>query len=1021
LECLDESGAVVPLGGPRQQATLAMLLLEVGNVIPIDRLIDAVWDDDPPTTARAQIQICISTLRRNLVAGVGGDPIETRPPGYLLRLGQAALDAQTFDEIAASARARLSDGDPAAAAVLFREALALWRGPALSNVTSRLVQQSVTRLNERRLAVREQCIDAELAAGMVHDLVGELIGLVQEHPLREHFHLLLMKALYNSGRQAEALEAYRAARTVLLDELGIEPGRELQMLHRSILNGEALAAATPPARTAAVRDRAKVVPAMLPAAIPDFTGRRDLVEAIVEATAAQEGTTSHAVPLITVYGPGGVGKTTLAIHAAHRVAAQFPDGHLFARLRNGGQAVDPADVLERFLRVLGVDGASVPEDVEERAELYRDLLGRRRMLVVLDDGVSEQQIRHLLPGEPQCAVLVTSRRRLSALPAAAWFEVGPLSSDNAADLVGTVLGPDRVRAEPGALAALCATCGNLPLALRIAAARLAARPHWSIAGLVDRIADTSHQLDELDHGDLGMRASISMTYDSLSPDARRLFRLLALTEAPNVASWVGAPLLNTDVWRAEELIEELTEAYLLDVEPAPVGDPPRYRFHDIMRPFAQERVVKEETPASRQIAMEALMGALLYLADESYRREYTGDYLRPECGATRWPLPDTLVNRLLDDPLSWYEHERMTLSAAIRQSAASGLTEHAWGLALAVVPLFEARAYITDWRESHLAALRAAGAAGDRPGEAAMRYSLGSLHLFEQQLADAVQHLTEAQAVYEELGDRYGTALVLRNLAVTDRLNGDFDKALERWEQSLTVFEEFGDRIGEAYVLYSIAQIRIDRGDLETAGQLLDRATLLCEATGNRRVGSQVQYRRGTLLLRSKDKGAAVAFTEVLSITEATGDRVGQCYARIGLASSLLQQQEPETAKSIITPALAIVKEMDERLVLCRVLLVLTEVELTLGRIGEAVARADCAVHAASQLGSPPMEVQSLIALGRALLAAGEDVRARDAWLRGEQLLSGLRTADNGELAAQLAVLLTGAREDQAGVRIALD
>jgi DNA-binding SARP family transcriptional activator len=811
-------GTLIKVGGPRQQTVLAMLLLDAGKVIPIDRLIDAVWDNDPPVTAREQIQICVSTLRRHITAAHGSNLIETSSPGYLMRVGDCTLDARVFDVRVQDGRRVLATGDAAAAAVQLRGALALWRGDALSSIDSFLAQKSVTDLNERHMNVLEECIKIELDAGLSADLVGELASLVQEHPLHEHFRTLLMTSLYRAGRQADALESYREGRAVLQDELGIDPGRDLQGLHQLILSGEpphdraipaaasaaptsvrasrsAAATAPPPAvaRTAqpvlapqpstagvpshAVARPQRSVPMLLPTTIPDFTGRSALVNEILARMAAA-GAASQALPVTVLYGQGGAGKTSIAVHIAHQLSADFPDGQLFAQLQAGLHPADPHDILGRFLRTLGLSGASLPHDRDERAEIYRDLLAKRRVLVVLDNAVSEEQISPLLPGSARCAVLVTSRRRLTGLPAS-HFEVGTLSRRSASALLARIIGEDRVRAEPEAVDTLCALCGQLPLALRIVAARLAARPHWSVSTLVERLSDESHRLDEFNHDTMGIRASISLTYDALSPQARRLFGLLALSGAPDCASWVAAPLIETDIRLAEDLLEEMAEAYLLDAERDPALNLVRYRFRDITRLFALEKLLAQESPQERHAALERLTGALLYLAEQAHCREYSGGAALLPSAASRWELPDALTDKLLENPLAWYESERQSIVAGVRQAAAEGLVEHSWSLALAAVPLFETYSYFSDWRSTHETALDAACRSGDRRGEAAMRYSLGSLYMVERNGGEAARQLERARRLYSELGDRHATPLVLRNLAFLDRLAGDLDLAME--------------------------------------------------------------------------------------------------------------------------------------------------------------------------------------------------------------------------------------------------
>ncbi|MEY9928886.1 DNA-binding SARP family transcriptional activator/predicted negative regulator of RcsB-dependent stress response [Catenulispora sp. GP43] len=1063
LEIIGE-GAPIRLGGLREQAVMAMFLLQPDTIIPVERLVDAVWGDRPPATARAQIQICVSALRRLL-----GDPerIRTRNPGYLFRLGTDVLDARVFEQAASDGHALLGRGRVAEAAAEFRRALSLWRGPALANVVGDVVQHSVAHLNERRLNVLEVCLEAELEAGTRGDLVGELVRVCHEYPLNERFRLLLMTALYRAGRQAEALEVYRATRGTLKEELGIEPGPELRRLHQAILTGEVdertaaatpapetgsgIAAVVPPPETPsatptpatpmaptipgisqpstsataaasspAVARRAGVrpppTPRLLPPAIPDFTGRAKAIARIVsEMPVVRTVDDGPAVlPVTVLYGQGGVGKTTLAVHVAHRLAEAYPDGQLYARLRDGDQPVAPADVLERFLRALGVAGPLLAEGLEERAEMYRDLLGDRRVLVVLDDAMTEHQVQPLLPGGPGCSVIVTSRRRLTGVPAAVRLEVGTFSDDSAVALLSRVADAARIRAEPEAVAQLCRLCGHLPLALRIVAARLAARPHWSVRALVDRLIDESRQLDELNHEGVGMRASISVTYAGLSAEARQLFRRLALFGGPDFAAWVAAPLLEADVFHAENLLEELTEAYLIDIEQGPDGAPTRYRFHDIVRPFARERLLAEDPPAERHQALERLIGAHLFLAKLAHEREYSGDHLLPADGATTWPLPRDAVDPLIEDPLTWFERERLSLVAAVRQAAARGLADKAWSLAMSSVALFEARSYYGDWRETHETALEAVCQAGDRRGEAAMRYSLGSLHMFEQDNAGARAQFDRASAIYRELDDRYGAALVLRNVAVLDRREGHLDRALDRWTDALATFREVGDRVAEAYVLNSIAQVHLARGHDGAAFDLLTRAELICAETGVRRVAAQVQLRLGDMYRHRNDMDRArAAYRQVLAAVRETGDRIGECHALMGLGATEAEDGHPGPAVEALRHALEAAEAVGDRILGGRAALTLARAELAAGNLAEA---ADDADHAVRALGDGLASAQALVLRGRIRDERGDTSGAVGDWWQAATVATAMTVSEARDLAGEIAALLAEVGGGESGL-----
>jgi len=1002
-----QGNGLVELGGPRQQTVLAMLLLEANRVVAVDRLIDAMWDEAPPATARAQVHICISTLRRQLIVN-SQQGIESRRPGYMLKVDEETLDSHTFETFAVLGREAMQSEDLQAASTALRNGLALWRGQVLADVASRLVQQSAMQLNERRLLILEQCLSCELRMGLYHETASELAGLVEQYPLRERFRALMMAALYRAGRQAEALDSFRRARRTFIDELGIEPGRELQQIHKAILNGSPLPDhAAPPAavtRPAAVpRQEPADVPQLLPATIPDFTGRATLVQQTA-GYVTEPGTGENAqkaVPMAIIVGQGGTGKTTLAVHVAHQVAAQFPDGQLFARLRMGDLPANPGDILERFLRALGVTSSLLPAGIEERAEMYRNLLARRRVLIVLDDVQSEQQISFLVPGSPRCSVIMTSRKRLTEISGVRRAELGDFSHRSAVEFLTRIVGTERIQDSLEPLTALCGLCGYLPLALRIVGARLAARPHWSVIDLYDRLVDESRRLDELSHGGLGMRASILLTYQNLSAEAQRLFRRLALCEAPTFGSWIGSPLLQTDLRTAQDLMDELAEAYLVDAEPGPVGV--RYRFHDIVRLFARERLAAEETAQDRHVALEQHVAALLYLAGEAHRREYSGDFTLSRSGASRWALPDHLVNRLLDNPLAWYENERVSIVCAIRQAAASGLTEHAWDLALNTVTLFEAHTHFTDWRETHETALTAACRAGDIKGEAVMRYSLGSLYMFKQQTELAVRQFTQAHNLFTKLDDRHGAALVLRNLAYLDRMNGNLELALSRWEEALGSFQVLGDRITEAHVLHNMAQVHLDFGNTTMAGRLLDRAEGICADLGNRRVGAQVLHRIGELhMLCGQLDLAANAYRRVLVTARESDDQVGECYALLGLGLVQLGRGEV-TAAMTLADAQQRADATGDQIAQSRVLLARARAALTLGHLDEAADYAELALAIFTRLKVAVHRAEALLVRGRVYAANNQPQAALHAWQASSAILSTLKLTGRGLLSQELA------------------
>ncbi|MFE5094798.1 BTAD domain-containing putative transcriptional regulator [Streptomyces sp. NPDC056638] len=705
LEVVDD-GRHIDVSGQRQRTVLAMLLLESGRVVSNDRLVEAIWERKPPATSRTQVQIGICALRRMLPAEPHPGPIVTRSPGYLLRMAEGQLDLHAFEERVAAGRRAAAAHQPQQAVKELRAALGLWQGHALTDISSKPVRASAVQLDERRLAVQEQCLELELRLGHHHRAVSELGALVTAHPLRERLRVLLMTALHRAGRQAEALDAYRQARAALVERLGIEPGAELQRLHRMILAGEEEWGAPPrvqpfikvtapaaapggpgsgpavpalPAVPATAAVPAHKIPRLLPADIADFTGRTRAIQRILAAPTRTDAPRT-VVPVTVITGRGGSGKTTLAVHVAHRLAPDYPDGQLFAKLSGApGHPTSAAEVLRRFLRALGVSDEAVPSSVEERAEMYRDLLAERRVLVVLDGAASECQVAPLLPGSSGSQVLITSWRRFTGLPADTRIELSRFQRESSVEMLMKIIGRRRVAAEPLAVEELCRACDDLPLVLRAAAARLAARPHRAVADAVaqaeavDGCADAARRPDELRHVEQTVRTCMTPAYAALGPEAQRALRRLAQLEIPDFAPWVGAPLLACEPHRAQDLLDELTESYLLDAVVDHASRAVRYRFPAFVRAFALERLAAEESPEEQRAALWRVLDTLAYLTGEAQRRSGHGDPPIPDEPIRCHAMPRSLIDRLLADPFAWYQQERAQVEAAGRQAAEIGL------------------------------------------------------------------------------------------------------------------------------------------------------------------------------------------------------------------------------------------------------------------------------------------------------------------------------------------------------------
>lgn len=931
------SGAAqVPVGGPRHRTILVVLLLSPGRIVPVDTLIEAVWGNHPPATARTQVSICIAALRKTFkAAGFPGEVIVTAHPGYLLQVGMHQLDSEEFSALVSAAELAVRNNRPAEAARCYADALKLWRGRPLAGVTGRLVEDEAQRLEELRLDTYENATAVHLQLGDHQKILPDLAAMVREHPLRERARHQLITAQYHSGRRAEALETFRDGRRWLIDELGLEPGPALSELHNAILQDEpSLTARGPEGAGGEPLLLSKPVgdPLELPPDVSGLAGRKEELAQLDELL--ELGAVAHGPATGLITGVGGVGKTCLAVRWAHSVSDRFPDGQLFADLRGYDEHLEPTtagEILGRFLRSLSVPIGQIPAEPEERAALYRSLLADRRVLVVLDNVRTYAQVSPLLPSSGGCCVLVTSREQLSemvAWPPQAWVRLGRLSPYEAVELLGKIVGEERIAADPPSAARLVELCDLLPLALRIAGARLASKPHWTVSRLVRRLSDERLRLDELSSGESQVRASFTLTYRGLSAPTALLYRSLGLLDVPDFGAWVAAALLDTDLMTGEQLIEQLVDAQFLDVVGLDATGHPRYRFQNLLRLFARERAEAEETPEEQQAARQRAFRAYLSLAEQAHRRAYGGDFSIIHSSVPRHPLPDELGAGLLTAPLDWLETERLSLVAVVDQAAALGMDELAWDLTMSIVVLFETRNYLDNWRECSERALAATRAAGNARGQAAMLHNLGALEMRQRNFGEAYASFTEALALHDRAGEEHGHALVLRNMAMIDEMRGDLETAMDRSARALATFREVGDLSSEAHVLNNMAQIELDRGRTDAAQQLSLESLRVSTAIGEGGARSLAlgTHRLARVYLAQNEYGLAEeAFLRMIRIVRAKADMFGLAHGLLGLGEARLGARSWAQARGTLLHALEIVGLVDSALVEGKIKLALGE------------------------------------------------------------------------------------------------
>jgi DNA-binding SARP family transcriptional activator len=932
LEALAD-GRPVPLGGTKPRALLTALVLECGRIVPTDRLIDVVWHDDPPESARALIQTYVSTLRHAFGRAGVADVIVRRSPGYLVPTGTAVIDLDVFCRLMEQARAATRAGDRQSAARLYGDALGMWRGGALVGMERSVLAGEARRLDELRHAATEERIAAELAIGRL-DHVAELTELVAEHPTRERLRGQLMVTLYRLGRQADAVACFSEGRRLLRDELGIDPGEDLADLHRAILRGElesAQEAHTAPAHAgpAAIAD---LKPATLPGVPPDFTGRGEETAELAESLAAGN--------VQVIAGPGGIGKSVLAMSAAHQALPQFADGQLYAELRGMTDApAEPIEVLGRFLRALGADDRTIPDSIEGRVDLYRSLLAGRRMLVVLDDARSESQVRPLLPGRAGCAVLVTSRGRLSGLAGARHLDLGVMTPDDAREFLSRIAGPERVGTDRSASDRIIQSCGCLPLAIRIAGAKLGARRALPVSWLADRLSNERERLDELSLTDVDVRASIGLSYETLPADPRRALRMIGFLGAPLIPVWVVAWLLAIPVPAAHQVAEALVDAQVLEFVGLGTAGYARYRIHDLVRLYAQERAEREDDAGRSRAAVERVLRGWIAL----FRR--ATDPEPPAETAWRLPNPDPpalppgLVEGLRAESQRWFDEELDTLVLGVERAATAGLHRAAYEL-VAAQPS-ENRPFRQRMIGSALDACRGAA---DPHGEAVMLAELGRLRSDEDRYAEARQCYNEALSRFRKLRDVTGQAVSLIGLGMSCREPGHLPEAMHFLGQAAALFDGLSDDCGTGHARRLLASVRVEQGAFPDALADLRMSLRAYEAAGSRK-GRAFSLRTLGLYHRARGEYADAlrCFTESAELFAELGDELMRSYAVRGIAKSQLRLGHGRQALPHLEWALSVATEAGDRWGQAATLHVLGEAHLDAGRLDLA----DSCLHSA--------------------------------------------------------------------------
>ena len=910
---LASAGQLVEVGPPQRRAVLAALAVNASQAVTVETLIDRVWGEQSPERVRRALHAHITRIRRLLEHG-GTDgqlsaQVVRRPGGYLLDIDPDQVDVHRFRRLCHQARDL--DRDRTTRVVLLREALQLWRGEPLAGMSGQWATRTRQGWRQQHLDAILAWADAELMVGNHAAVISPLADLAGEHPLLEPLVAALMRALYAAGRSAEALDLYTTTRGRLVDELGTEPGTELRRVHHAILRDDLDQhdQPPPPATPAAA---APVVPAQLPRDVRGFTGRRDEL-AHLDALLLRAG--EHGTPVIisAVAGTAGVGKTALVVYWAHRVADRFPDGQLYVNLRGfdpAGQVMNPAEAVRRFLDALAVPPERIPADLDAQTALYRTQLAGRRMLIVLDNARDSVQVRPLLPGAPTCLVLVTSRNQLSGLVAADGahpITLDLLTEGEARQLLTRRLGPDRVAAEPDAVAEIITACARLPLSLAIVAAQAATKPHLPLHALANGLRDSGDRLDTLSTDDpaTDVRAVFSWSYQALTPAAARLFRLLGLHPGPDISAAAAASLAACSLPEARSLLGELTRANLL-LEHL-FG---RYTFHDLLCAYATDLAHTTDSDQQRHAATHRILDHYLHTAFAAARLLYPA-----RDPITLTPAQSDLIPEHPADhkqALDWFAAEHPVLLAAVYHAAASGFDTHTWQLAWTLDDFLDWRGHWHDWAVAEQAAVAAAGRLADPTAQARAHRRVALAYTRMGRLDDAYTQLGHTLELTADAGELVAQADIHVSLGRVWERRGRPAEALRHSQQALDLCQAAGHRRGQATALNAVGWCHAQLGDHRQAVTYCQQALTLYQELDDRHGQAATWDSLGYAHHHLGHHTEAIAcYQHALDLYRDLGDRREEATTLTNLGDTHHTAGSPQAARDAWQLALTILEQID--------------------------------------------------------------------------------------------------------------
>ena len=1020
------AGRELPLVGPRQRCVLAVLAVAVGRPVGMDQLVAQVWGERLPDGVRSVVYTHVSRLRRVLEhagAGRGPEVLRRAGGGYVLDIDPDLVDLHRFRGLVASARAEDGGGDERVVELL-DEAAGLWRGVPLAGLDGDWVERTREGLERERLTILTDAFAARLRIGRHASVIGPASEVLTEYPLSESLAGVLMLALYRCERPAEALAVYTDFRQRLVAEIGDEPGMRLRRLHEQILrrdpalNGEAGAVADEPPPTAARRAN-EPVPAQLPADLASFVGRTEALKALDELLPPAN-PSPVPVAISVIVGAAGVGKTTLAVHWAHRVAHHFPDGQLHVNLRGfypADRALSPVEALRRLLHALGVAAERVPVDLDTQAALYRSLVADKRMLVVLDNARDAEQVRPLLPGSSTVAVVVTSRDQLTPLvvsEGARPLLLDLLSTQEGRELLEGRLGGERVAAHPEATDAIIAACARLPLALAIAAAR-AQQSGFALPAVAAELADAGQRLDALDAGDpaVQIRSVLSWSYDALSTPTARLFLLLGLHPGPDISATTAASLAGRPAAQVRPLLTELTRASLITEHT--LG---RYTWHDLLRAYATELAAQDPEPEQHAaltrlldhyLRTAAQAAGVVYpqerkvLPENPYPETATPDLTEP-ASAARW-LDAELANLLACAARAadqrWWQYPA-DLSRILREhlfihgryQEAEALHHQALGIAhtsndpqgqldarLALGQVYRVQGSYGQSADHYQQALELARTSRNRHAEFDALYGLGQIHRLKGDCEPAVDQFRQALDIARANGDRHGELSVLHGLGQVDRAQGRFPQAASHYEQALDIARVIGDRMGELNSLNSLGWIQQTKGRYEEAANLHRQALDLAHDLGSHL--GELNALRGLGMvhrIQGKYPESADCYQRALEITRATANRQGELYALYGLGHVYREQRRYGAAADSYQRALNVAHELGDRNGQLQALLGLARLHHASGDLEAALSQHHRARRLAIHLGQSDDEARAHDGLAHTYQALNQHGLARYHW-----------------------------------------